>query len=265
MYYQLYAPMSSDLSLGSAEILEPHETRPARHWTLLVLAPNGFFNEHSILFPSTTAEIGPNVSQTTIDPLGKLTLPGAELKFIGQGLEKISERWSDFQAYFDYMLDSGNSLMQPSEHDNLLFDDGAFSRSRRYFWAIDCLNEFETSITDNLNQWEQYRLARIDPILHFLPQVDRRLLYHVERQCRILQNQRDTFRQKLGSIKALRDAVSKVLLWFMSHTNLTYSSSMPALSSKVGRLPDWVRTSNCLHLLAYSSFLFLSQRYVLQT
>ena len=31
--------------------------------------------------------------------------------------------------------------MDPSEHDNLLFDDGAFSRSRRYFWAIDCLSE----------------------------------------------------------------------------------------------------------------------------
>ena len=31
--------------------------------------------------------------------------------------------------------------MEPNEHDNLLFDDGAFSRSRRYFWAIDCLSE----------------------------------------------------------------------------------------------------------------------------
>ena len=31
--------------------------------------------------------------------------------------------------------------MDPSGHDNLLFDDGAFSRSRRYFWAIDCLSE----------------------------------------------------------------------------------------------------------------------------
>lgn len=48
---------------------------------------------------------------------------------------------TEFQNFFDYALDGGDSLMEPSEHDNLLFDDGAFSRSRRYFWAIDCLSE----------------------------------------------------------------------------------------------------------------------------
>ena len=194
--------------MASKDGPEPGPGEPARFWTLLVLAPNGFFNEHSVLFPTKTAEIGFDATKIIVDPLGKLTQAGAELKFIGQGLEKISERWSEFQAYFDYMLDSGSSLMHPSDHDNLLFDDGSFSRSRKYFWAIDCLTEFDVSITDNLRQWEQYRLARIDPIMGNLPDLDRRLLYHAERQYTILQNQKENFRQKLAAIRALRDAVS---------------------------------------------------------
>ena len=203
--FTLYSPAAYEVDAAPADASDDPASSLARYWTLLVLAPSGFYNEHNVLFPSRTAEVGPGLFHVSVDPLGKLTQPGAELKFIGQGLEKISERWADFQAYFDYILDSGNSLMHPSEHDNLLFDDGAFSRSRRYFWAIDCLSEFELCISDNLRQWELYRQARIDP--ECLPDLDQRQLIHVERQYRVLQNQRETFRQKLASIRALRDAL----------------------------------------------------------
>ena len=131
------------------------------------------------------------------------------MNLIAQGLAKISERWAEFQSYFDFSLDGGDSLMQPSEHDNLLFDDGAFSRSRRYFWAIDCLSEFDISISDNITQWELYKTARIQPLLvaDALPDLDYRQYRNAEKQCRVLQIQRDYFRQKLASTKALRDAV----------------------------------------------------------
>lgn len=205
--FTLYSPAAYDIEASVVDTDDDPANDLPRYWTLLVLVPNGFYNEHSVLFPSRTAEVGPGMSHVSLDPLGKLTQLGAELKFIGQGLEKISERWADFQAYFDYILDSGNSLMHPTEHDNLLFDDGAFSRSRRYFWAIDCLSEFELSISDNLHQWELYRQARIEPLLGFLPKLDRRQLANVERQHRVLQNQRESFRQKLASIRALRDAL----------------------------------------------------------
>lgn len=141
--------------------------------------------------------------------LGKLTQQGAELNLIGQGLERISERWALFQSFFDLMLDGGDSLMQPAKHDNLLFDDGAFSRSRRYFWAIDCLSEFEASTSDNIHQWELYKKARVLPLLSskLLPELDLVQFRNVEKQYHVLQNQREYFRQKLASTKALRDAV----------------------------------------------------------
>lgn len=138
--------------------------------------------------------------------LARLTQLGAELNLIGQGLERITERWAEFLSYFDYILDGGDSLMKPAEHDNLLFDDGAFSRSRRYFWAIDCLSEFDISITDNIHQWELYKAARVH-IMSDLPGLDQRQLTFAERQYRVLQNQRESFRQKLASTIALRDAV----------------------------------------------------------
>lgn len=175
-------------------------TRP--YWTMLVLAPGGFFDEHNSSFPTVALPKGR--AQALGHCLGRLTRAGAELNLIAQGLARISERWADFQSFFDYILDDGDSLMQPPNHDNLLFDDGSFSRSRRYFWAINCLSEFENAITDNITQWELYKAAL--PILD--NDLDNIQYRNAERQCRVLQNQREYFRQKLASTRALRDAVS---------------------------------------------------------
>ena len=142
--------------------------------------------------------------------LGRLTQLGAEMHIIGQGLQRISERWAEFQAFFEYILDSGDSLMQPTQHDNLLFDDGSFSRSRRYFWAIDCLSEFDLSITDNIVQWQLFKNARVEPLLetNSLSELDYLQFKMADKHYNILKNQREYFRQKLTATKALRDAVS---------------------------------------------------------
>ncbi|MCJ1470220.1 hypothetical protein MMC07_008865 [Pseudocyphellaria aurata] len=178
-----------------------------RHWTLLLLAPDYFFEENNTSFPMKA--LPPGTAQSLGHCLGRLTQQGAEMNLISQGLERISERWAAFQPFFESILDGGDSLMQPAEHDNLLFDDGAFSRSRRYFWAIDCLSEFEASISDNIHQWELYKEARILPLISskLLPELDLIQLRNVEKRYHVLQNQREYFRQKLESTKALRDAL----------------------------------------------------------
>ncbi|KAL8951750.1 MAG: hypothetical protein Q9222_002300 [Ikaeria aurantiellina] len=194
---EIYCPLPLDDDGATERNFEM--TQP--HWTMLVLAPGGFFNEHNTAFPMRSLPKGR--AQALGHCLGRLTRVGAELNLIQQGLARISERWAEFQSFFDYILDSGDSLMQPHEHDNLLFDDGAFSRSRRYFWAIDCLSEFENAITDNINQWELYKAA-LPTLLNDLDNIQYR---NTERQCRVLQNQREYFRQKLASTRALRDAL----------------------------------------------------------
>ena len=205
---KIYPPTSTD----GAEAFGPELKNVSRHWTLLVLAPDHFFDEKNTSFPMNASSLGR--ADVIGYPLGRLNQAGAELHLIAQGLERITERWADFLSYFDYILDGGDSLMKPTEHDNLLFDDGAFSRSRRYFWAIDCLSEFELTITDNIAQWESYKTARV-PAFEAMSEHDQRQLAFAERQYRVLQNQRESFRQKLASTKALRDAVchSMILLW----------------------------------------------------
>ena len=191
----------------------PENQSLIRHWTLLVLAPDQFFNENNLSFPILSST--PQKVETLGHSFGRLHSVGAEMNLIAQGLTKISERWAEFHSFFDFTLDGSDSLMEPSEHDNLLFDDGAFSRSRRYFWAIDCLSEFNVSISDNINQWELFKQARVLPFLaaNTLPELEYRQYQQAERQCRTLQVQRENFRQKLASTKALRDAVGLSLFW----------------------------------------------------
>lgn len=171
------------------------------------MAPDHFFTVNNNSFPMAHLDSGR--AQALGHCLGKLTRQGAEMNLIGQGLERISERWAEFQSFFEFILDGGDALMNPDEHDRLLFDDGAFSRSRRYFWAIDCLSEFELSISDNIIQWELYKTARVLPLLSAksLAELDFLQFKNAERQYNILLNQREFFRQKLAATKALRDAV----------------------------------------------------------
>ena len=246
--YTIYAPVSADAVEG------PIQARSwvDRHWTLLVLAPGHFFDDKNSPFPMSASSS--SRAETMGYTLGKLTALGAEIHLIGQGLERITERWADFLSYFDFILDGSDSLMKPTDHDDLLFDDGSFSRSRRYFWAIDCLTEFDLSITDNIVQWELYKAARLSPHLE-LPDVDQRQLIFAERQYRVLQNQRESFRQKLASTKALRDAVRSSPYFRQSELKLIVcSSSMLVLSSKAGLRRAWARMSSFSRSSAYSSF-----------
>lgn len=170
------------------------------------MAPGYFFDRTNKSFPMK--DLSADTKHTVGLSLSQLTRLGAEMHLISQGLQRISDRWADFQAFFEYILDSGDSIMQPTRHDNLLFDDGSFSRSRRYFWAIDCLAEFDLSITDNITQWELYRASRLSGIEPSLPELDYLQYKNADKQYNILINQREYFRQKLASTKALRDAVS---------------------------------------------------------
>ncbi|KAI4181157.1 MAG: hypothetical protein LQ348_005067 [Seirophora lacunosa] len=238
--YTLYCPLPVDEGEDPNHRFEM--TRP--HWTMLVLSPAGFFDEHNGSFPIMSLPKGR--AQALGHCLGRLTRAGAELNLIAQGLARISERWADFQSFFDYILDDGDSLMQPADHDNLLFDDGSFSRSRRYFWAINCLSEFETAITDNITQWELYKSAL--PILD--NDLDNVQYRHAELQCRVLQNQREYFRQKLAATRALRDALFNASAVIESRAStrlvivvvalLTYTTvlNINSIVTSVGRLYD---------------------------
>lgn len=79
------------------------------------------------------------------------------LTLVYHSILKAVVAWGGLVTYFDKFLDEGKVFMDPTAHDNLLVDDEAFSRSRKYFWALSCLSELQTCIDDNIHQWDTSR------------------------------------------------------------------------------------------------------------
>jgi hypothetical protein len=68
----------------------------------------------------------------------------------------VIERWEELAAFFDDLLCEKKALLDPEYHDSLLTDDGSFSRSKRYFWAIEFLKEAEKGVADNVRQTTEF-------------------------------------------------------------------------------------------------------------
>ena len=72
-------------------------------------------------------------------------------------LDTVDAEWSRIAQYMDEYLSDDSTFMQPDLHDTLLIDDGSFSRSRRYFWIISTLSDFEDKLQITIDQWPVYR------------------------------------------------------------------------------------------------------------
>ncbi|KAE9367438.1 hypothetical protein N431DRAFT_291415, partial [Stipitochalara longipes BDJ] len=51
------------------------------------------------------------------------------------------------------------------QYNRLLFEDENFTRPGKFFWIIGCLGELIVCIADNVNQWDLYQEARVQPLL----------------------------------------------------------------------------------------------------
>jgi hypothetical protein len=93
--------------------------------------------------------------------------PSVILDLIERGLAEAADSWAGIGAYFDSILDDQAAIVDPVKHDRLLFDDDTFSRSRRYFWAVDSLEVFRTQIGDTLQEWNNFWASREELIRMF--------------------------------------------------------------------------------------------------
>jgi hypothetical protein len=79
---------------------------------------------------------------------------------IERALERAADFWPAIGTHFSFILDDETAILHPEDHDKLLFDDKTFSRSRRYFWAVDSLETFRTRIMDTIQEWDYFWEAR---------------------------------------------------------------------------------------------------------
>ena len=110
-------------------------------------------------------------------------------------LRVVIERWEKIAEYFAWLVGHHKDILSdPDAHDSLLFDDDSFSRSRRYFWAINYLAELDISISGNIVELEKFaKKERFGPLRDQLIQ---------------LQFLRERLRDQREEAIALRDGVS---------------------------------------------------------
>jgi hypothetical protein len=118
--------------------------------------------------------------------------------------------WGQLVDHFDGFLDDGKAFMNPKEHDNLLVDDETFSRSRKYFWTLSCLSQFDLCIANNIHQWRTSRAIWESVLPTYNPEGWPEALQQMK-QIEILVEKLVTYRERFKRhrerISALRDGL----------------------------------------------------------
>jgi len=138
MYCIFYSPHlcgSPTLTLQQI-VLVPDTTQPD-FWTSVYLCPNTFDD-----YKQDPRKIKYQTAELVLESLIEFTI------FM------VIDKWSAIEKYFAWLIGHRDTLSDPDMHDGLLFDDDTFSRSRKYFWAINYLAEIDISIAENITQLE---------------------------------------------------------------------------------------------------------------
>jgi hypothetical protein len=109
-------------------------------WTMICLRP---FQFPHLYYSEKIDDLARGHTYEMIDEMSVL---------IHNALLAVVNRWEELADYFDEILSEKKGLLNPDYHDSLLIDDGAFSRSKKYFWAIGFLEEAGNSISGNILQ-----------------------------------------------------------------------------------------------------------------
>jgi hypothetical protein len=99
-------------------------------------------------------------------PLPKLDAQVYLLEHDVQALELIWGSTARILKYIDQILDIGTDiLLHPRKHDQLLFDDDSFSRSRKYWWVSNLLVPLRQNIEASRKVHQQFFDNLITPII----------------------------------------------------------------------------------------------------
>ncbi len=141
------------------------------------------------------------------------------LRLVADALLAAWEGWESMLFHTDNLLNSAEVLFDRDKHDTLLFDDEAYSGSRKYLWLINSLHTFDTMITATDDAWETYHTRFVEPAIQsrsWLLHPDRELLISGVRDTRRviqdLQHIQKQFRNQREKTVALRDGVGGVLI-----------------------------------------------------
>ncbi|RLL98439.1 hypothetical protein CFD26_103598 [Aspergillus turcosus] len=183
---------------ADAELARTLKKSP-RFGTMLVLCPSKSFvgpydiaqkGEHPVMWDQVLSFAGIQVS---------------ELGVIREMYSLLTRRWLELKDYLAELLQE--DFMEPEIYVKLIFDDDKLSTSKKYFWVLACLQEFKVSITDNVNQWELYREARLRNH-NISPAMDpTQWIADVDRFCEVLREVKAQMDELAAAVQARRDGL----------------------------------------------------------
>ena len=129
-------------------------------------------------------------------------------------LESTCEGWEPLVRYIDQLLGTGNEIFDIEAHDDLIFDDDLYTRSRRCFWAINCLNESLNLLQRNMKTWTEQRDDILRPMARKLPseKTMKQFDMAIEKCDKVLaklMKVKESFHEQRTKAVALRDGVSR--------------------------------------------------------
>jgi hypothetical protein len=151
------------------------------------------------------------------------TLSAQSAHYVASALVRAVSEWRNVRHHVRQLADSEHVLWQQHEDlQNILFDDDAFSTSKRYFWTINFLHEATALLDDAIQQWQQYRRLFVEPYkshltgreeywYEFAQRVLAKADEKAENACKELELLRQDFQERLARITVMRDGVSRCL------------------------------------------------------
>ncbi|TEY60291.1 hypothetical protein BOTCAL_0182g00160 [Botryotinia calthae] len=112
------------------------------NWTMLLLTPN-------------TTDIYMDIYEDGAQAVDREFI-GAFSGIIDRSTRAVVRHWDILANYLEKLLSESDPLLQPDLHDLLLVDDSKYSKSKKYFWALNILKEIESDIAAVILQLEGF-------------------------------------------------------------------------------------------------------------
>jgi hypothetical protein len=149
----------------------------------------------------------------------------AQLQVLSNSNEALNRIIDDSIEIIDHigcLLNIGDEvLLDPDHHDELLFDDEAFSRSRTYWWTLNMLTAMRQNLAETLAVHQEMWDTVIEPLMPMddwplgAPEIVRKDKILVKELTRL----QDKITQQHERAEALRSGVSDKRSHTLRHTN----------------------------------------------
>jgi hypothetical protein len=128
-----------------------------------------------------------------------------EVAVIKEAHSMLTSRWLSLMDNVADLL--REDFMDPERYIKLIFDDDQLSTSKKYFWILACMQEFRSSIMDNVSQWSLYYKARIEPFPDDHSPELKSLVNQIEESCGTLEEIKRQIDDTVETVKARRDGL----------------------------------------------------------